>query len=34
MFAEYCLVHNNMYGTHRLKLQDIIDRQKVYNTMT
>lgn len=29
MFAEWCKVHDNYYGTHLQKLQDIVDRNKV-----
>ncbi len=29
MFAEYCEVHGNYYGTHKGKLMDIMNRGKV-----
>ena len=29
VFAEYCEVHGNYYGTHKGKLMDIMNRGKV-----
>ena len=29
VFAEYCEVHGNYYGTHKGKLMDIMHRGKV-----
>lgn len=29
MFAEYCEVHGNYYGTHKGKLMDIMNRGKI-----
>lgn len=30
MFAEYCEVHGNFYGTHQGKLNEIINKGKVH----
>ncbi len=29
MFAEYCEVHGNYYGTHQGKLNEIVNKGKV-----